>query len=457
MTISLSRTDVGRCDKIQRLIHKIENRLLFFTEQIDYRQKSPYYDYYVDVLERFKSQCDEWLFCLNSVANKYNYNKTVGKGIQLAAEEVDKVYLPIYRAVDNWGERYAHCKELFKGISFPEKWASDGSKYSWFLNTLKESQQQNSVKRLSDRLYLQFIESHANNWAMVFGTLTVDPEHYKDVFGPGCKVWSEWIRNVKRKVASQISSIRQAEKEDYFHYLAVVEEGGRNGRLHIHCVLFMKEALPCRDPNYGLKEPILREISEYSRMWDYGFAQFIPIRFGASDYWGQRGWRWPEITGKPIDRTEINKITHYLVKYIMKSKQTKGMTTWRTRTDNKMGKTRMNLAIERTDPMDLLQLAILKKTPTPLKINGQKIKWELVRTQILNKIFKHRLTRREIQTLPRNTLLKRLLTSTTNTTQDSSLKSAGPLLIQCLKSMDTSDSSIEPYKRFKNRIQEIYQ
>ena len=75
-----SRTDLTVNDKVKRLIHKIEGRLLYFEEQTDFRTKDPHYDIYQVQVGRFRRKAEKHLNALKTVRNYFNYNKTVDKG-----------------------------------------------------------------------------------------------------------------------------------------------------------------------------------------------------------------------------------------------------------------------------------------------------------------------------------------------------------------------------------------
>lgn len=452
--ISLTVTDLNR-NKYIRLVNRIKNRLEYFRKEVMFRVKSPYFDYYVQEFSKFEAKANEWIFCVQGALNNYNYNKTEGTNRINTADRLHRYYENVYAEVSRWPKRKEHAAELFK-ITFPEEYKNH-SPYYWFLKKLEDSQYSLNTKRLINRLYLQFIDSTSKGWAIVFGTLTVDPRHYETIFKPGSKCWSEFIQKFKRKLASNIDSQRAMENEDYFHYFAVVEEGGENGRLHIHCLLFMKKALPCRDPALGLFYKTDRKIKEYEQYWPYGFSEFIPVRFGTSDYWGKLGWHWPETPdGKPIERTEINKITHYLVKYITKAKLNKRSTSWRTRIDSTLGKTTLMGLIEKIPTEELMILATITKTPTPIKINGERLQWRIVRNLILSTLLTTPKHLNQIRQLPKNTTLNELLNCTTGNTWDSNRKNSGNLMIRILSGTDTSNEAILPYMKLKERIEQCY-
>ena len=104
---------------------------------------------------------------------------------------------------------------------------------------------------------LELSRANKEGWAVVFNTLTVEPEYYDDVFRTGSNLWRNYIRTIDRAVAKSIfGSYRQRDGSDYFNYCAIVEHGSDTGRLHIHCIMSMRK-LPkgCLDPNIGLAVP----------------------------------------------------------------------------------------------------------------------------------------------------------------------------------------------------------
>jgi len=108
------------------------------------------------------------------------------------------------------------------------------------------------------RLYAE-IEARCTGptpWYVVFNTLTVNKEAYTKVFTKGSKVWQEYVRKCDKFFGvaangSYSKALKARAKGDEFHnYFAVVEEGGKTGRLHIHVLHFFK-TLPdsFSDPN----------------------------------------------------------------------------------------------------------------------------------------------------------------------------------------------------------------
>jgi len=202
------------------------------------------------------------------------------------------------------------------------------------------------------RLTYEVIHRTTENWALVFNTLTVSEEYINDVFAAKSTHWTDYIRTVDRAVGISIhGSWRQALKArlngDEFHtYFAVVERGGKTGRLHIHVIHFMQK-IPegSYDPNRGAVQPYNRQIDVFRKFWKWGTSTPIAVRFGQSDHFGQLGWRWPvekvENRYLPIPIRSPMGMINYVSEYVSKSiesKQSKGLKTWRIRQSRMLGK-----------------------------------------------------------------------------------------------------------------------
>lgn len=455
-TTPFSRTDLSLNNKFHRLIHKLESRLLYFKEQVDYRQTSPNHFLYVTRLERFEFLANRHIELLKRGGNNFNYNKTLGDIRHEAylrwLNKRERHYKEAYDWCKDWGTRNEHIKKEL-GIEIEYKGVEE-SQWDFLIKLLEDTSYETSLACIKSKLQLQIYDAFMSGWFISFGTLTVNPEHYRLVFETGSKAWRYYIRDMKlacgkRYLESKgwsMPSKRDVEKitEDYFHYLAVVEEGSQNGRLHIHVLLFMKEPIRCSDPNYSLQIPYRREIKGWEQYWPYGISQYIAVRFSNSDPWGKRGWSWPVRDDcQPIEPTNPDKLSEYLCKYILKAKLNhKGeVTPWRTRTNNRMGKTKLIRTLQ-TMPMEMVKsLVFLNKYPRKIKLYGNPVPTKLIRGLAVKELL-YRNRNLNQEALPRDTTLKTLLRSSTLRKHDRRSMNSGSIIVQLLNGRDISNSCI---------------
>lgn len=180
-------------------------------------------------------------------------------------------------------------------------------------------------------------------WYMVFQTLTVAPEHYYDVFNKGSTAFTDYIRRIDRMVAaSAYGTVRAAKGQDYHTHFACVEEGGKHGRLHIHCLHFFKE-LPAgaADPNAGRLRPTERHLLCMKSIWPYGRDDPVMVRYSPQDAYGKKGYRWPidpKTQTAMLVRSPLA-LSSYMSKYLKKahlSCQRKKL-LWRVRKSHRLG------------------------------------------------------------------------------------------------------------------------
>lgn len=205
------------------------------------------------------------------------------------------------------------------------------------------------------RLYAEVEWCADNGWYFMFNTLTVAPEYMSEVFPDDdvtrSTAWNRYVRRMDRVFAeSAFGSVRKARLraragDEYHSYFAVVEEGGKGGRLHIH-VLHCFKSLPigCSDPNFGQTISKYREISFFKKFWTYGFSSPIAVRFSAVDSYARLGWRWPSKLDvslgvyMPVDSKPASALCSYIGKYITKAYlNEKEHGLWRTRLSRNLG------------------------------------------------------------------------------------------------------------------------
>ena len=492
MKTVFSRTDLTVNDKVSRLIHKIEGRLLYFQEQVDFRSKHPEYDIYRALLAQFQRIAENHIERLESVRNYFNYNKTVDKGgIRGAvrrADEAVSAYEEAYAWVREWPVRQEHIEEVL-GIEMPVFGNVEACDHSWLMQNMAEGAYEMTVAMMKTRLSMSLCEAVEKGWFIVFGTLTVnsDPffigcdcgindwivganenflmckgceeikyrkeivlDNLKKVFGNGSDVWRTYINKIKRDVGiAKYGSWRAAKSQQFFDYCAVVEEGALNGRLHIHVVLMMagddNGRIAIEDPNKGLKMPYRRELDDLERYWEYGISQYIPVRFSNSDSWGKMGWSWPFMReGLPLEPTDVGKLSNYLVKYILKSKlNDKGVAKWRTRCNKEMGKRKMENVLHRMQDEWIVALVMFNKYPRKVKLYGEKVPTRYVRAMAVKELVsRYRRSRKSLEALPRDTTLKQLMRSGTHKKHEHRLQNTGSILVTLLKGRDISKSEV---------------
>jgi len=491
---TFSRTDLTTADKVSRLKHKIESRCSYFREQVELRQNHPEEAFFRENLEEFESKANHHLKILSGVGNNFNYNKTVDKGknegvdsyrnkvrtaatISRAAErrinkfERDEYdYRQAYTWSRNWGTKREHIQSEI-GIKMPDEYlheSEEGIKY--LIEMLKDCSYLGAVETMKARLIMEMIEAYKNEWHMIFNTITVKPEHYKEVFEKGSDIWRNYIRKIKRQLATSLyGSVRNAGGKDYFHYMAVVEEGASNGRLHIHCMLFMKDLVKrdeegrkvagmVKDPNYGKNPPTYREIEEMCWHWEYGHSQFIPIRFSNSDPWGKMGWVWPVMSdGQPLPSSSIEKIASYMTKYILKSKDNKGEAKWRTKTDRQLGLRQLQSTLRKMEMKPLVSLVKYTKHPVPIQLYGNKVPVKLIRQKAVKELVARMKNKRiPLRSSQANTILKTLMQQGIQTRLEHNSTNIGDSLLRLFNGRDTSKANLKYFLEARNILQEAF-
>lgn len=206
-------------------------------------------------------------------------------------------------------------------------------------------------------------------WYMIFGTLTVAPEHYSQVFDRGSPHWQNYIDKVDNRIAkATYGSVRKAKQMqlDYHTYFACVERGSKNGRLHVHVLHLVKE-LPegTTDPNYGLLIPINRQIFTLTECWPHGHTTFLAVRTGNNDAYARKKWRWPvdKITKQAIVSKGPMAVAGYITKYVTKqlNQTDREKYVWRVRKSRSLGRDIIRQLLSNLSNEQLLMIA---KNPT---------------------------------------------------------------------------------------------
>ena len=210
------------------------------------------------------------------------------------------------------------------------------------------------VQSLRHRLSVETLERCKQGWFLVFNTLTVSSDEYDKVFSRGDTTFIDYVRRVDRAIARSVfGSFRLAKRsgEPYHTYFAVVERGGRSGRLHIHILHFCR-CLPvswCVDPN-KYAGGVRRELTAMKDLWSSGHSSPIAVRYSHSDAYGKRGFHYPSKRRKDglcesVRQGSPLMVSSYVSKYITKAMQTPSLLgevkkenwLWRTRLSRNLG------------------------------------------------------------------------------------------------------------------------
>ena len=231
---------------------------------------------------------------------------------------------------------------IFEGLRPPGK-ASHDELTRILVDQMDEAGRQNRANKHKWSLMFEIAYRFKQGWFGVFNTLTVTDWAHNKVFREDSTEFKDYIRKVDRAVATEaFGNIRNAKNQEYHSYFAVIEEGGKTGRLHIH-VLHLMSNLPkgTVDPNRGKAEPYLRELNSFRKMWPNGNSTPIAVRYSLQDAYGKIGYRWPLDrdkdtgiqTGSPI------RIANYIGKYINKNYNIKKRKAnkWRVRKTQRLG------------------------------------------------------------------------------------------------------------------------
>lgn len=251
--------------------------------------------------------------------------------------------------------------------------------------------------------------SRRKDWFYVFNTLTVRPGREVDVFDRGSKVWQDYIRRVDRCLGrASFGSVRcamaaRARGDEFHQYVAVVERGGKHGRLHVHVVHFFKD-LPrqCSDPNLGRSYADHFEISFWKRFWsDFGWSSPRPCRFSDSDAFARIGWKWPGqfVAGRFVSRQmgdTTRVVVGYVFKYVQKAYESEASLwrsqsglrscyVWRTRISRTMGMRIVRSVVSR---LTMMQMQFLLRDRVFPRIQGVRIPRMMFRRMMLRKYLR---------------------------------------------------------------------
>lgn len=310
-------------------------------------------------------------FYLRSLVNQLDINSLIPHSL----------YLDIKNKFELLGKAEYHMQNIF-GYYLKPSGKQMSSDEIAFMKQLTENGRLARVSEYKWRLESAIVEAAASGWFCVFQTLTVRPGEIDNVFSTGSKRFSDYIRDLERRIGatiygSQRAGERARSQGHKFHkYLAVVERGSINNRLHIH-VLHMCEKLPLEcmvDPNAGRSQPTLTLVNKFSN-WKHGFQQPIACRFEADDAFSHAGWRWPVKKDLkkylPISANPPMAIARYISKYVAKeycNSNEKGQ--FRCRMTRSLGLNSILSLMEQAPTKMVITLAI-NRDNNPFRIDGQ--------------------------------------------------------------------------------------
>ena len=196
---------------------------------------------------------------------------------------------------------------------------------SWIYDILADMSYEQAATNFQFRTSVECLEANRDGWHVVFDTLTYDPSRFNDVsFRLEIVRWIKKLRYlVGMRVFGTKAAARRNKTSDYFRYCLVFEQH-KSGRLHAHCIYFMRD-LPVgtsyADPNEkNRSRPNRLQPVGFPRP-PFGFSNPIAVRFDGRDVWARLGWSWPlDKTGVPRAPSSPVALARYLTKYISKER-----------------------------------------------------------------------------------------------------------------------------------------
>lgn len=196
---------------------------------------------------------------------------------------------------------------------------------SWIYGILADMSYQQAMVNFQFRTSVECLEANRDGWYVVFDTLTYDPSRFDDE--KFRKQVFLWIKKLRMRVGAacygSYSAVTGHYTSDFFRYCLVFEQH-KSGRLHAHCIYFMRD-LPVgtsyADPNEkNRSRPNRLQPVGFPRP-DFGFSNPIAVRFDGRDVWARLGWSWPlDKTGVPRAPSSPVALARYLTKYISKER-----------------------------------------------------------------------------------------------------------------------------------------
>jgi hypothetical protein len=455
----LTRSMASCVDKILRLRFKIENRRDWFDHQLHCKHGISLPPWIDEKQTEFDTECSNLLSKLDCASNYFINTKSVGKGNYSDHKMGDKLYLECYRKVNKWPDRRQHFKLLFGYLSDYDNTHSDFA--SNWLRILKKDQKAARFADISSKLWLALCDARIHDKFVCFGTLTVDAEHYAEVWKRASECWRQYIQNVRRHVQSfKYGSYRQAEAlgDQCIDYCAVVERGDSTDRLHIHVVLIFNHHCHIEDPNLGRIIPNYKEIKDFDRFWKWGTNDSMRmVRFAQNDAWGKRGFRWPtDEFGYPIRPTITSAMIQYMVGYMLKEDHVKTdeVTQWRIRKTQTLGKTSLCQSLSSLSMNELTSIIKLKIVPIPIYLYDQITPNRMIRNLAIRELYT-----RMNRILPagwvkdKSTIFKQLWTTMIHQSCMSKHARIGYLIQKLYGNEDISSSLIDDFLSAKIKIE----
>lgn len=282
---------------------------------------------------------------------------------------------------------------IFDGLPLPGK-AQPTDLEQALIDNMNTAGRQARCASHEARLAWEIAYRASQGWFMLFNTLTVAPGEYYKVFHPDSDAFQTYIRKIDNLCAkAAYGSTRNAAGKEYHTYCAVIEEGAKHGRLHIH-VLHLFSHLPpeAQDPNKALRVPYRRELNVFKARWLHGFTSPIMVRYSPQDAYGKKGYRWPydnRTQAAYLIRTPLH-IAGYMSKYITKTYTSKKRTEnlWRIRRTRNLGQTIPQELLSTLTPSQLLAVASCSSLNT--KINNRRIPRAILQQEALRQYQKRR-------------------------------------------------------------------
>lgn len=313
-----------------------------------------------------------------------------------------------------------------------------------------------------------------HNWYMIFNTLTMAPGNYNAIFGTDGNAFPDYIRKSARKVAqAAYGSIHKAQHELFHTYFAVCENGGKNDRLHIHTMQFLRQPpIGATDPNAGLVDPRNRELLCLKNLWPYGRSEPRIVRYSPTDAWGRLGYRWPtdaKTGGQPLQIQSPLAVATYLAGYINKSQQHdhKEQFKWRVKKSHKLGHQLVKAILVQLTTKSLLATSAIDNLY--LTLNNQQIPMPLLRQTALRLLSRRLSTKQHnewrdglgsLTTLAKHTTPRlsplHCLRASTQTIHENSQLSTGYLKTVGLSPEATFDAAYRELARAADEIDRIY-
>lgn len=353
----LELTHVLKLDATMAAIHKLDNRIKTFQRQAKYHNSL-----------KIKPQLKEIDILIKM---RQNIRPNGGGIIKLDDQTKTKI------------TKLPKIKEHWRSLTEPKTPFYTPHKtrpklLEIMLDIMQKRKGESRKAELLFRLNTELKIRNHQGWFTIYNTLTINPESYKEVWKKNSTLFSNYIKKWDKKVGG---------KDDH-KYFAVVEEGGLNGRLHIH-VIHMIKNMPeeWTDPNRKRVKPNARLLTQCTPLWAYGFTKPIMVRYNNADAYARKGWLWPiDETGQPIKIGAPEKLASYLGKYLAKKLHTGG-TKWNTRIRRGLGMQIIMTTMQNLTEEQLTQ-AIQTTGNGEIKIGGKPVPRNLIHQEATREIMK---------------------------------------------------------------------